>query len=104
MEKVMVRYQVKPEKTEENEVLVRAVYKELKEKSPAGFSYATFKLEDGITFVHLAINLTNEKSPLSGLTAFKDFQIGIRDRCDVQPAVSHISEVGSYGFDFSPSV
>ena len=55
MRRVMVRYRVKPERVEENEQLVREVYEELGQRRPAGFRYGTFKLEDGVSFVHLAV-------------------------------------------------
>ena len=55
MRQVMVRYKVKPERVEENEELVRAVYDELGRTEPAGLRYATFKLDDGVSFVHLAV-------------------------------------------------
>ena len=54
MRQVMVRYKVKPDRVAENEALVRAVYEELAATEPAGLRYATFRLEDGVTFVHLA--------------------------------------------------
>ena len=54
MTRVMVRYQVKPEQVARNEELVRAVYEELHRVEPGGLRYATFKLPDGVTFVHLA--------------------------------------------------
>ena len=52
MRQVMVRYRVKPERVAENEQLVRAVYDELKDVDPDRFQYATFRLDDGVTFVH----------------------------------------------------
>ena len=53
MRRVMVRYKVKPERAAENEALVRAVYDELQRTAPDGLRYATFALEDGVSFVHL---------------------------------------------------
>jgi hypothetical protein len=50
----MVRYRVRPDEAERNEKLVRAVYEELHRVDPAGFRYATFRLEDGVSFVHNA--------------------------------------------------
>ena len=52
--KRMVRYKLKPDRVDENERLVRAVYQELAERRPPGLRYATFKLEDGLSFVHIA--------------------------------------------------
>ena len=98
MEKVIVRYKVKPGRAQENEDLVKAVYQQLKLDKPSGFSYATYKLEDGLTFVHIALTETDGKSPLAGLSAFKNFQQGIKDRCEELPVVNHVTEIGSYGW------
>jgi hypothetical protein len=54
MKPVMVQYTVKPDRAAENEELVRAVYDELHETGPEGRPYATFKLDDGVSFIHLA--------------------------------------------------
>jgi hypothetical protein len=90
----MVRYRVKPDRVAENEERVRAVYDELAASQPDGLQYATFKLPDGVTFIHVAQH--GEPNPLSGVAAFQRFQEGIRDRCDEPPAVSQVDVVGSY--------
>jgi len=90
----MVRYRVKPDRVAENEALVRAVYEELHGIEPAGLRYATFRLEDGVTFVHLAWD--DGDSPLLQVPAFKRFQENIRDRCDEPPVVSRLHEIGSF--------
>jgi hypothetical protein len=54
MKQVIVRYKVEPERAAENEELVRAVYEELHGTRPAGLRYVTFRLDDGVSFVHLA--------------------------------------------------
>ena len=56
MEQVMVRYKVKPEQVAANEGLVRDVYDELDGEGPSTFHYATFKLADGVSFVHISAN------------------------------------------------
>jgi hypothetical protein len=50
----MVRYTVKPDQAEANEALVREVYDELDRTRPDGLRYATFRLDDGVSFVHVA--------------------------------------------------
>jgi hypothetical protein len=50
----LIRYKVKPDQAAHNEDLVRRVYAELQQAAPAGFHYATFVMEDGVSFVHLA--------------------------------------------------
>lgn len=93
----MVRYRVKPDQVAANEELVRAVYAELAEKQPEGFHYATFKLDDGVSFVHLATQL-GESTPLAEIAAFARFQEGIAARCDEPPVVHELDEVGSFRF------
>lgn len=93
----MVRYKLKPERVAENERLVRAVYEELDRARPAGLRYATFKLADGVTFVHLATH-EDAHNPLQRIAAFQRFQEGIGDRCDELPAASELHEVGAYQY------
>jgi hypothetical protein len=94
---VIARYKVKPERAAENEELVRAVYAELNEKKPAGLHYATFQLDDGVSFVHLtSIDAEEGQSPLVEVEAFKRFQKDIEDRCEETPVVSSAREIGSY--------
>src|SRR3954451_23557671 len=92
--KVMVRYRVKPEYVAENEDLVRAVYAELDERRPDGLRYATFKLDDGVTFVHIA---HVEEFQLNELAAFQRFREGLPERCAEAPVRTELTEVGSYG-------
>jgi hypothetical protein len=97
MKHVMVRYKVKPEAVAENEALVRAVYEELHLTQPEGMRYATFRLDDGVTFVH--INFSAGGNSLNELASFTAFQSGIGERCDEAPKVSELREIGSYRFD-----
>ena len=54
MSKTVVTYKTTPEKADENAELVERVFKELNEKDPGGIRYATFRLADGVSFVHIA--------------------------------------------------
>jgi len=97
MKHVIVRYKVKPERAGENEELIGAVYAELHQTRPAGLRYATFQLDDGVSFVHLAANDTEDgSSPLTEVQAFKRFQENINDRCEEGPIASSVREIGSY--------
>ncbi len=99
MKQVIVRYKVKPERAAENEELVRAVYDELHETKPTGLRYATFQLDDGVSFVHVAsTEAADGSSPLSEVQAFKHFQENIEERCEESPVVSAVREIGSYRF------
>jgi hypothetical protein len=95
MRQVMVRYKVKPDRVDENEQLVRAVYEELAGSAPAGLRYATFRLDDGVSFVHIA-TVEGEHNALAEVEAFARFQADVRDRCEEPPVVTELHEVGSY--------
>jgi hypothetical protein len=95
MRQVMVRYKVKPDRAEENEQLVRAVYDELADRGPEGLRYATFRLDDGVSFVHIA-SVEGEHNTLAESQAFARFQADVRDRCEEPPVVTELHAVGSY--------
>ena len=98
MRRVMVRYEVKPDRAAENEELVRAVYEELHRTQPDGLRYATFKLDDDVTFVHIAVETGEGDRSLADLEAFQAFTKDIGDRCDVAPVATGLREVGSFRF------
>ena len=66
MRRVMVRYMVRPDQAEANAALVREVYDELDRTRPDGLRYATFRLDDGVSFVHVASVETGRPQPAVG--------------------------------------
>lgn len=98
MGQVMVRYTVKPDAVAENTALVRRVYEELRRSAPPDFHYATFVLDDGVSFVHVASTADDGRNPLMENVAFRAFQAGIDDRCVEPPSPGALTEIGSYGF------
>ena len=99
MKRILVRYRVKPEHADENRRLIESVFSELNEAAPAGLSYASFALEDGVSFVHMAsIDTEDGSNPLGGLAAFKAFTQDIKDRCDEPPVAMEMTEIGAYRF------
>jgi len=91
----VVRYRTKPEHAEANAELVRAVFDELAAHHPAGLRYATYRLEDGVTFVHVA-TIDGDVNPLASSPAFGRFQEGVADRCEEGPIAMDATVVGSY--------
>ena len=97
MRRVLVRYKVKADRAEENQRLIESVFEELKQAGPDGLRYASFKLDDGVSFVHIAsIEASDGSNPLAQTAAFKDFQAAIKDRCEEAPVAVDLNEVGSY--------
>jgi len=96
---VMVRYKTAPAHSEANADSVRAVFAELKTKSPSGLRYATYRLEDGVSFVHIATVTTTDgtgDNPLTSLPAFKAFQSHLKERCVEMPVFTELSPVGEF--------
>jgi hypothetical protein len=91
----VIRYRTKPECADENERLIKAVFAELAERNPHGLRYAAFRLEDGVSFLHLAV-LDGEDNPLTSSPAFGEFQSGIKDRCVQGPNPSDATVLGNY--------
>ena len=61
--------------------------------TPNGLRYLSLRLDDGVTFVHVAID---DGQALASLTAFAEFQAGIGERLVGQPTLSPATVVGSY--------
>ncbi|HEY5252142.1 MAG TPA: hypothetical protein VIJ09_10785, partial [Acidimicrobiales bacterium] len=81
-----MRYQAKPERAEENQRLIETVFAQLDEREPEGFTYKVFRLEDGVSFIHVVIEHdVDEPDSLQAVPAFQAFVAGIADRCDVVP-------------------
>ena len=97
MTTTIVRYKVKADRAEENRNLIRKVFAELDEKKPDGLRYVSFNLEDGLSFVHIAIvDTADGKNPLPEASAFKQFVADIRDRCEEPPVATAADMIGSY--------
>lgn len=97
MERYLVRFKVKSERASENENYIKEVFKQLQNESPAGIRYAAFKLDDGVSFVHIAsIETEDGENPMSHLSAFQNFLSEIKERCDEPPILSELNELGSY--------
>jgi hypothetical protein len=99
MSHTLIRYRVKPGQSSVNTALVQAVYAELRETAPDDLSYATFRLPDEVTFLHL-VSTRQSPSPLVEVRAFQDFQAGVAERCAEQPVRDALTVIGSYRFSF----
>jgi hypothetical protein len=97
--RVVVQYRAKPDCADENQRLAQGIFEELARDRPAGLRYATFRLDDGITFIHIAaVETADGSNPLDSINAFETFGRDIAARCDVRPNVSTARLVGSYGW------
>ena len=97
MKTIMVRYQTSAAQAAENERLVRAVFDELRAQAPGGFRYASYRLADKVTFVHIATLDSPDENPLIALPAFKAFQKDHKARCVEPPVLTELIAIDSYG-------
>lgn len=93
----VIQYQTRPEAAEENERLVAQVFAELAAEQPEGLRYASLRLADGVSFVHVVVSEAGSDA-LPQLAAFQEFARGLGDRVTGPPARSTADIVGSYGF------
>jgi hypothetical protein len=97
MKTTVVRYQVKPERADENQKLIEAVFAELDEREPDGFTYKVFRLDDGVSFLHVVIEHdVDDPESLQAVPAFQAFAADIADRCDIPPVATSATIVGGY--------
>ena len=96
----VVRYRTKEGRAEENAELVRGVFAELAADDPGGLRYVTLQLEDGVTFVHVAM-IEGETNPLASSAAFGRFQSEIAQRCEEGPFAMDATVVGAYSLPFT---
>jgi hypothetical protein len=94
----VVQYRTKADRADENQQLIEAVFRELDERRPKGFSYRVFRLDDGVSFVHTVVEYDlADPDSLADLPAFQAFTKDIADRCEIAPVAAGATAVGTYG-------
>lgn len=97
MKRVMVRYKVKADRAAENERYIARVFEQLRRDRSSDLRYASFRLDDGVSFVHLAsLEAADGHDPLRELSAFNAFVAEIRERREEPPSAAVLEELGSY--------
>ena len=97
MKTTVVRYKVKSNRAKENITYISKVFDQLQQDSPPGLRYVSLNLEDGVSFLHIAMleeGTTN--NPLPQMNAFKDFTAQIHDRCEEPPVATSAEIIGAY--------
>ncbi|MEU0597464.1 hypothetical protein ABZ484_04255 [Streptomyces sp. NPDC006393] len=88
----VIRYRTKPESADENQRLIENVFAELTTTAaPAGLRYSSFRLADGVTFVHVV-----DGEGLAELAAFQEFQRELGTRLADDLTREEATLIGSY--------
>jgi hypothetical protein len=94
----IVRYQAKRGRADENQQLIEAVFAELDEREPDGFTYKVFRLADTTSFIHVFIEHDDVAHPdsLEDLESFQAFLANLDERSDAPPVTTGATIVGGY--------
>ncbi len=97
MKAVKVQYTVNDEYVETNKKNIHKVMADLREINNPGVRYSAFVLDDGRTFVHLAMYPDEETmSIVSNLDAFQSFRQQLKEsQPEVPPKAEDLTLVGS---------
>jgi hypothetical protein len=97
MQATVVRYQAKPDRADENQQLIEAVFADLDQRGARGFTYQVFRLDDGVSFVHVVVEHdVDAPDSLQDRPAFQAFVADVESRCDVLPQASGATVVGRH--------
>ncbi len=93
----IIRYKLKSDRVAENEERIKAVFRQIHDKKPAGVRYAVYKLADGVSFVHM-ITYDPEAAhqPVTNRSAFQEVPAQARDRFEELALASDAEDIGSY--------
>ncbi len=93
----VIRYRTRPECADDNARLVADVFAELAAQGTSGIRYTAFRLDDGVSFLHVAVLDDDEVNPLLASPAFAAFQSGLAGRLEEGPFPATATVVGSHG-------
>src|SRR5260370_35657377 len=82
---VVVRYKTRADAADENQRLVEQGFAQLATEDPGGLRYATFRLAEGVAFVHIA-GTEGEVNPRAQDAGVADVHREISGRCVQPPA------------------
>jgi hypothetical protein len=89
-----IRYQTKPECTDENQRLIEGVFAALAAEPIPGVRYAAMTDGEG-NFAHF-VSFDDEKNALLELPAFRVFQENVEDRIADGPHVTRMTVIGNF--------
>jgi len=94
MTRRLIRYKAKPDRADENQRLIEAVFQELRARRPDGVRYMVLRMADD-SFAHF-VEVESAVNPLQALGSFRAFSSTSAERT-LEPAVaSEARVIGDY--------
>jgi hypothetical protein len=91
-----VRYTTRDaDAADENQRLIDAVFADLADLRPAGFTYRVSRSDDGLSFEHVAV-VDGDDNPLPALASFQAFSSTVGERASAAPVVQTGEVVAKY--------
>ena len=94
MNRRLIRYKAKPDHADENQRLIEAVFRELRETRPDGVRYLVLRMADD-SFVHF-VELEGPVNPMQTLESFRKFSGTAGERALEPPVASEAQVIGDY--------
>ena len=94
MTKRLIRYKAKTDRADENQRLIEAVFRELRETKPDGVRYMVLRMADD-SFAHF-VELDGNANPLQALESFRKFSSTSGERTIEPPVASEVRVIGDY--------
>jgi hypothetical protein len=94
MNRRLIRYKAKPERADENQRLIEAVFQELRAKKPDGVRYMVLRMADD-SFAHF-VELEAAVNPLQALESFRRFSSTAGERAQEGPFANDATVIGDY--------
>lgn len=96
---VLIRYKLKEGQVAANMASLTSVYDELTANDPGGLRWATFQLDNEVSFVSL-VEFEGEPGAAAHhrLESFQRHRAALEGWCEEPPVVQVLHQVGAYGF------
>ena len=94
----LTRYRIEPELLDEHQRLIEAVFAELGATDVDGFTLKVFRLDDGLTYVHVLISHDDVEDPadLQEMPSYRAFAAAWPKRCSEPPAIHGATVIGGW--------
>lgn len=96
MAATLIRAKIKDEHVADVENAAKTMFAAINEAHPAGVRYASYRLDDGVTYVIVLDIQEGIDNPLPSIAAFRAFQEDLKGWLAEPPTPEQLTAVGAY--------